>query len=574
MRRPPYPGKFVGCCALACASTFACLPTHVRAQEPMNASAKLCQEDSVRVGLPRQFNARPIRNVDIVTHGPRSLRIVGAALDRVHTRTRVGTIRRELLFSPGDKLDSLDVSESLRRLRSLGFLDDAFIVARSCNSVADADSIDITVVTRDAWSTSASGSTHGTGGSVGLTERNVFGTGRALRLGLQSDQRGFNRSIGLREPSLFGSDLIGDVRLAQFSHGASWQAAIVTRRRALVDPWTLDARAFSYDRGQKDLTSGSSKRVSVSGIIGRRISDVDADRALYFLTGAEGLNSRFAAAPNEFTIGPAGRQRQYVGALVGLGVQATHFDTLSWLLPSGGIVDVPDGVETQFVVGPGRDFMNHQYAAHLDSWIGAAHTMGSKSVVYSDAWISVFAGNADLQQSTLRASVVAARRASRGLWSLRLTADHMRSLDPDARIMGSVDVTSRLLTPTFRIANDAVALSAERSVHLREIVRGSMLDAALYVAGSLRHEPTSSQIGLPSQTFEQILPAHPSVDVSVIAFGTGLRLVPSRSPRSTIRLDVGFASIKTIGVRNKPYIALSVLPWIATGRRRDAGRLQ
>ncbi|MEP6779047.1 MAG: hypothetical protein ABJC26_04100 [Gemmatimonadaceae bacterium] len=574
MKRPPPKGTIASCCAIACASAFACVPAQMLAQKKLQSIVKSCQEDSVRVGLPRAFNERPIRNVDIVTHGPRSLRVVGAALDRLHTRTRVGTIRRELLFSPGGRLDSLDVAESLRRLRSLGFLDDAFIVARSCNSATDGDSVDVTVVTRDAWSTSATAATHSSGGSVGITERNLLGTGRTLRVGLQADHNGFNRSISLRDPALFGTDLIGDIRLSQFSHGASWQVALATRRRALVDPWIFDARVFSYDRGQRDLITGASKRVSISGTIGRRITDVEASSAVYFLTGAEGLNSRFSAAPNQFTIGPPQRDRRYVGALVGLAVQATHFDTLSWLLPSGGIVDVPKGVETQFVVGPGRDLLNHQYAAHLDSWIGAAHTIGSKSVVYSDAWISAFVGNSELEQTSMRASVVTVRSAWRGTWSLHVTGDHMRSLDPDIRLMPSVDVTSRLLPTDFRMANDAVAFAAERSVHLREIIRGSMIDAALFAAASLRHEPSSSQFAFPQLTTGQVLPARASVDASVIAFGTGLRLLPSRSPRSTVRLDIGLASIKTIGVKNKPYIAISVVPWIGAGRRRDANRQQ
>ena len=528
----------------------------------------------MRVGLPREFNERPIRNVDIVAHGPRSLRVVGAALDRVHTRTRIGTIRRELLFSPGDKLDSLDVSESLRRLRSLGFLDDAFIVARSCNSATDADSVDITVITRDAWSTSATASTHSSGGSIGVTERNLLGTGRTLRFGLQADHNGFNRSIGLRDPALFGTDLVGDIRLSQFSHGASWQVALATRRRALVDPWIFDARVFSYYRGQRNLVTGASKRASISGTIGRRMTDVEASSAVYLLTGAEGLNSRFSAAPNEFTIGPPQRDRQYVGALVGLGVQATHFDTLSWLLPSGGIVDVPNGIETQFVVGPGRDLINHQYAAHVDSWIGAAHTIGSKSVVYSDAWISAFVGNATLQQSNVRASVTSVRKAWRGTWSIRLNAEYMRSIDPDIRVLNNVDVTSQLLPPNFRMANDALALTAERSVHLREVTRGTMLDGALFVAGSLRHEPATGQFALSSIAAYQIPLARASINASVLAVGAGVRLVPTRSPRSTIRLDMGLASIKAIGVKNKPYIAISVLPWIGAGRRRDSNRQQ
>ena len=517
-----------------------------------------CQEDSVRVALPEQFNARPIRSLDIVTHGPRSLRVVGAAFDRTHARTRAGTVRRELLFAPGDRLDSLTVAESLRRLRTLGFLDDVVIVARTCNGSRDADSVDVTVVTRDAWSASVSGSAHMAGLGIGFAERNVLGTGRTVRVGLQTDRNGFNRSIGVRDPAFLGSSLIGDVRLSQFLRGASWQAAIVTRRRALVDPWTLEIRAGSYDRGASGFHLGAAKRSSASFVAGRRISGLGAGSAVYALAGTEAENSRISAGLHERMIGPSSINRRYVGALVGMAVHATHFDTLSWLLPSGGIVDVPRGVEMQFVAGPGRDPLHNEVAGHLDGWIGMAHTVGSRSVVYSDFWASGYAGNVNLRQSSLRASMVGARMATRGLWTLRLAAERMRSPDPDVRALSSVDVTSRLLATPYRLSNDAMAASAERSVHLREVIRGSMLDAALFAAGSLRHEPQS---------------VHAARSASVFAIGTGLRLVPSRTPRAAIRLDIGLASIKTLAVKNKPFIALSASPFIGGGRRRDANRL-
>ncbi|MDQ6611068.1 MAG: hypothetical protein M3Y64_01435, partial [Gemmatimonadota bacterium] len=533
MTRLPRGGKPIAYSVIA----LAAFPIGLQAQAALRQNtatkpalvSRACQEDSVRVALPDEFNARPIRHVDIVTNGPHSLRVVGTAFDRMHARTRAGTVRRELLFAPGQRLDSLAVAESLRRLRELGFLDDVFLVARACNGPTDADSVDVTVVTRDAWSASVSGSTHMSGASIGLAERNVLGTGRTVRLGLQADHNGFNRSIGVRDPAFLGSGLIADVRLSQISRGASWQASVTTRRRALVDPWTLELRAGSYDRGATPLHQSATKRSSASVIVGRRLTDADAGNAVYLLTGGEADNSRLSSGPHDRVIGPSSINRRYVGALIGLAVQATHFDTLSWLLPAGGIVDVPHGVETQFVAGPGRDRTNDQIAGHFDAWIGLAHTLGYSNVVYSDLWASGYAGKANLRQLSLRASIVAARKASRGQWKLRLTAERMSSPDPDVRALASFDVTSRLLLPSFRLANDAVSVSAERSVHLREVIRGSMLDAALFTAGSLRHEPAS---------------IHAAMNASVVTVGAGLRLLPTRSPRSGVRLDVGLASIR------------------------------
>ncbi len=46
----------------------------------------------------------------------------GRMIARLHVTTRQGVIRRELLFAPGDTVDTLQIAESLRRLRALPFL--------------------------------------------------------------------------------------------------------------------------------------------------------------------------------------------------------------------------------------------------------------------------------------------------------------------------------------------------------------------------------------------------------------------------------------------------------------------
>jgi hypothetical protein len=55
--------------------------------------------------------------------------------------------------------------------------------------------------------------------------------------------------------------------------------------------------------------------------------------------------------------------------------------------------------------------------------------------------------------------------------------------------------------------------------------------------------------------------------------GAGLRLAPWHSPRATLRLDVGVPVLHTSGVRGRPYVALSIVPWPLLDRGRDGHRL-
>jgi outer membrane protein assembly factor BamA len=57
-------------------------------------------------------------------------------------------VQRQLLFSPGDRIDTTLVAETLRRLRDRRLYTDVIFAVRRC---AGSDSVDLLVTTRDAW---------------------------------------------------------------------------------------------------------------------------------------------------------------------------------------------------------------------------------------------------------------------------------------------------------------------------------------------------------------------------------------------------------------------------------------
>src|SRR6476620_7074453 len=72
------------------------------------ARAQQCDSVSSRTSLSA-FSGVSIRSLRVVTQGPPSFPGVARALDGLHVRTREATVRRQLLFTAGDTLDTLDV---------------------------------------------------------------------------------------------------------------------------------------------------------------------------------------------------------------------------------------------------------------------------------------------------------------------------------------------------------------------------------------------------------------------------------------------------------------------------------
>ena len=116
--------------------------------------------------------------------GPSGVSRRGRALDGLHVRTRAGTVRRQILFSAGDTLDTLAVGESIRRLRNLRYLRDVELSGVRCGN----GPVDLVLTTRDDWSVKPKVQVRSGKSEIGVTERNLLGSGRELSLHARSQQ--------------------------------------------------------------------------------------------------------------------------------------------------------------------------------------------------------------------------------------------------------------------------------------------------------------------------------------------------------------------------------------------------
>jgi hypothetical protein len=107
-------------------------------------------------------------------------------LNKTHVNTNEKIIRNNLLFSVGDKISPLILSDNERILRQLPFINDAKIIVMP---VSD-DEADIVVLTRDVYSLGGSFNYKGLSkGAASLFEKNIFGTGQELGIDIPYDSK-------------------------------------------------------------------------------------------------------------------------------------------------------------------------------------------------------------------------------------------------------------------------------------------------------------------------------------------------------------------------------------------------
>lgn len=514
-----------------------------------------CDTVRSRVGLSG-MQGLPIRDVEVQTLPP-TISFPGMAqpLSRVHAATLPSTVRRELLFGPDQPLDSGRVAESLRRLRALGYLEDVQLEARTCN---DSDGVAIKVITRDSWSTEPVVLIRPRSTAIGVGESNVFGTGRAARLTLQSDAMGLGFGASVRDPALWNGHLDGQISSATYAAGSSWGIALRHRRRSLTDPWTGELRWNDTHREAEGGATDSfdERRFTVLG--GPRLSSLTSSGSVYAVTGVEVDRAEMRWSPLEPLIGPDSVRRQFVGGALGIVRRAARYDTLGWVLRHDGIVDVPTVTEGELIAAFGRDAADGRAKTHIDGWMARTWMLADRSLIAGGLWSSGYVADHLVEAATVRGSLTALAPTANGAWEFRLTAERLYDPDPTVRVLRSVDPVGSLLPNAARLAKAAASISAERDFRVWDVARASELDAAIFGAFAGRWATADM----------------PDVNVGASLVGFGLRLAPSRTPGGTVRLDVGYPIGYRFGMRARPVFALTLVPWLTAGHQRDSTQPQ
>src|SRR6476646_2707087 len=225
------------------------------------------------------------RRIDsvLVQTAPPSLGKLGRSVSRLHVRTRDNVVRRELLFSAGDTVDTLAIAESLRHLRTLAFLAHAQIEARRCSAPAG-ETLALTVLTRDSWTTRPD-LRGGSGSRIGLTERNLLGTGRTVSLDLVPHHGSIGGGVTVADGFGFGTGVSTRAQYQRYTDGSLRGLMFSRRQASLSDSWRASLDISDQQHDPRTPLSDNFERTSVEALAGVRVTPRRAAHAVYLLGG-------------------------------------------------------------------------------------------------------------------------------------------------------------------------------------------------------------------------------------------------------------------------------------------------
>jgi hypothetical protein len=183
--------------------------------------------------------------------------------------TRASTIRRELLFRPGEPYDSARVAESERNLRALGVFRRVKI-----DSVRTDSGLVLRVLTKDGWSTQADWRFRSAGGEValtiGLVENNLLGTASLAAVRYRKTPDRSSVELAFRRPRLFAGAVGLGLQYENRSDGRLWAVAaeqpffaMTSRAAFLVGVEDHDERVLRFFEGESKARDTLTRRFTL-----------------------------------------------------------------------------------------------------------------------------------------------------------------------------------------------------------------------------------------------------------------------------------------------------------------------
>jgi hemolysin activation/secretion protein len=178
--------------------------------------------------------------------------------NRLHARTRPETIRRQLLFEPGQHVSVRIIDETERSLRSNRYLQDV-----SIRPVEYRDGVvDIEVQTRDTWTLDPGVSVARSGGTnsqrIYLNEHNLLGSGMSLGVSHSANVERAGNEVSFANNHLFGTHAALHASYGNLTDGTQWSFG-------LARPfYSLDTR---YAAGMSASYSDAVNKVYEQGVV-------------------------------------------------------------------------------------------------------------------------------------------------------------------------------------------------------------------------------------------------------------------------------------------------------------------
>ena len=217
--------------------------------------------------------------------------------NKVHVLTRETVVADILLFAQGDAFVARLLDESARALRARGFISDATVEAGSYDAATN--SVDVNVHVRDSWSLALDLKLNRSGGQtewgIGLSDGNLFGTGKTLEIGYESEIDRDQALLGYSDGNVFGSRVQLSALFANANDGHRRQFGVERPFFSLDTRWSVGGSMHDeervdtmYDLGEEIDEFGHEIEVSsVQGGWSRGVVEQRAQRWLFGVASEE-----------------------------------------------------------------------------------------------------------------------------------------------------------------------------------------------------------------------------------------------------------------------------------------------
>ncbi|CAN5900778.1 hypothetical protein BH11GEM1_BH11GEM1_19190 [soil metagenome] len=519
------------------------------------ARAEDCAVIESRSSLAALAGAR-ITTLEVVSDGPSLIgpaRMFGA----LHTVSRESVIRRQLLFAAGDTVDTLLVGETMRRLRAQRLYSDAVILATRCDGTGG---VGLSIHTRDTWTLRPTARLRSASQlSLGVEERNFLGTGRSIALTREMTLRGNGAAVALTDPFILGSNVAGNIRVANLAGAHTLRLGIRRHEYSVFDRWSAEANLARLSYRDTVVADKSLHTVSAMTMVGRRVGSGETD-VVMALAGVEFDSAASISVSRRAHVRPGmPHVRSFLGVDVGLQRRTAQFDSASWIVPGRGFLDVPVGWEGEGVVALGDERAAGAATLKYDAWLGHVWIPRRGQILMVDGWASAYLGRGVDRNQISRASLSYYSEAARGMWGLRVTAEQLSELDPDRRglsLMPLADFTAPVLGHLVTRGGQSIAASIDRDVRVVRVGAASVLNVGGFLASSYRWRVND-------------VPGH---DLKAGVVGARLRILSANGTVSSIRVDVGYPVIRSANLSNKPFLVLTYGTLFDASRQRDGRR--
>lgn len=240
--------------------------------------------------------------------------------NKVHFRTHDPVIESALLFRVGDRYERRVLDESARALRGRGYLADVKIGPESYDAVENTVAVEVRV--RDSWTLAPELKYSHKGGAsewaIGLDDRNLFGTGKQVRIIEKSSIDRDETLLAYGDPNLLGSRVRLNAEFTDASDGYRHALAAERPFYSLDTRWMLGGNLINeqrvdpiYDLGEQvDEFGHDVKGFSLQGGWSRGFVDGGVRRWLVGVTSSEDVFYPTIDTPNPLLL-PQNRKLVY-----------------------------------------------------------------------------------------------------------------------------------------------------------------------------------------------------------------------------------------------------------------------